>query len=176
MLARPEYAPGPHLPNKITVTCIHGETRQYPTARVEIQTTKGVFQGTIGLVPDLPMEVLIGHDAALFPTLWRSLAVRDGARSLHHSWKPRRSTPLCGFQEVDAEGSTEPLSEGAASAAAERAEEEAHIAGPEDRPPLPCQRGQWPPRNVPPGLWRPTHADQTNRTFWGRSTGGPQPC
>ena len=93
-LARPEYARGPHLPNKVAVTCIHGETRQYPTAHVEVQTTKGVFQGTVGLVPDLPVEILIGRDAALFPTLWRSLANRDGARSLPHVRKPRNSPPF----------------------------------------------------------------------------------
>ena len=132
-LARPEYARGPHLPNKVAVTCIHGETRQYPTAHVEVQTTKGVFQGTVGLVPDLPVEILIGRDAALFPTLWRSLANRDGARSLPHVRKPRNSPPLCGFQEVDPDGSTD----GAASAAAERAEEETPIAAPEERPPSP---------------------------------------
>ena len=136
-LARPEYARGPLLPNKVAVTCIHGETRQYPTAHVEVQTTKGVFQGTVGLVPDLPVEILIGRDAALFPTLWRSLANRDGARSLPHVRKPRNSPPLCGFQEVDPDGSTDPLSDGAASAAAERAEEETPIAAPEERPPSP---------------------------------------
>ena len=68
-LARPEYAPGPHLPEKVAVTCIHGETRQYPTAHLEVQTTKGVFRGKVGLVDGLPVEVIIGRDAALFPAL-----------------------------------------------------------------------------------------------------------
>ncbi|KAK0131378.1 hypothetical protein N1851_033921 [Merluccius polli] len=46
-LVRPEYAPGPLLPGKLAVTCIHGETRQYPTASISVQTTKGVFKGTV---------------------------------------------------------------------------------------------------------------------------------
>ncbi|KAK0132837.1 hypothetical protein N1851_032052 [Merluccius polli] len=140
-LARPEYAPGPLLPGKLAVTCIHGETRQYPTASISMQTTKGVFQGMVGLVPELPVEVLIGRDAALFPALWRSLAGRDGERGQPRSRRPRHSPPLCGFQEGEPGDSTDPLSEGAASAAAERAEEESRATGPERRPLSPAEEG-----------------------------------
>jgi len=126
-LVRAEFAQLPHLKNTLGVTCIHGETRQYPTTKLTLKTIKGTYSGPAGVVPDLPVPILIGHDFPLFSQLWLHLA-RGGQRKPRGPPspplpRPRRSAPcLCGFPDVDPQGSTDPLSEEESSAAA--AEEE----------------------------------------------------
>jgi len=78
-LVRPDFARLPHLNSTLSVTCIHGETREYPTTALDLQTTGGRYAGTAGVVPDLPVQVLIGRDADIFQRLW-------------HSWGGRRKT------------------------------------------------------------------------------------
>jgi len=69
-LVRPEFAQLPHLKGTLGVTCIHGETRQYPTTMLTLKTTKGSYSGPARVVPDLPVSVLIGRNFPLFRQLW----------------------------------------------------------------------------------------------------------
>ena len=64
-LVRPEYVSS-EQGNPITVTCIHGEARTYPTARLEIQSPRGHCWATVGVVEKLPVPVLIGRDCPLY--------------------------------------------------------------------------------------------------------------
>ena len=127
-LIRPEFAQLPHLEGTLGVTCIHGETRQYPTTMLHLRTTKGSYSGPVGIVPNLPVPVLIGRDLPLFRPLWFRLATGTqrtprGPPSPQRA-RPRPSPPpFCGFQEVDPQASTDPLAEEESSA--DRAEEEA---------------------------------------------------
>jgi len=115
-LVRPEFAQLPHLKGTQGVTCTHGETRQYPTTMLTVKTTKGSYSGPAGVVPDLPVPVLIGRDFPLFRQLWfRHGRPAEAPRTPTSPPPPRqrRSLPrLCGFQDVDPQASTDPLSKG----------------------------------------------------------------
>ena len=77
-LIRPDFARSPSLRDTVAVTCIHGETKNYPTTLLHLQTTKGKYTGPVGVVPNLPVPVLIGRDSPLFSKLWASLAGEGG--------------------------------------------------------------------------------------------------
>lgn len=128
-LVRPEFAQTPLLENTLSVTCIHGEHRQYPTTNITLKTIKGTYSGTAGVVPGLPVAVLIGRDFPLFRQLWLRLA-RGGPRKARGGPsapppRQRHSAPrLCAVQDVDPQGSTDPISEGESSTGEVVAEEE----------------------------------------------------
>ena len=61
-LVRPEYATAPLRPDTVDVTCVHGETRPYPTTSLELGTVRGRCTRPAGVVKDLPVAVLIGTD------------------------------------------------------------------------------------------------------------------
>ena len=101
----------------MAVTCIHGETKNYPTTLLHLQTTKGQYTGPVGVVPNLPVPVLIGRDSPLFSQLWASLAGEGGERGnlkerghRRRARADKREVRMCGLHEVDPQGSTEPLS------------------------------------------------------------------
>ncbi|XP_045904363.1 uncharacterized protein LOC123970382 [Micropterus dolomieu] len=75
--------------HSIPVVCVHGETREYPTAVVKLTTTKGAFAVEVGVVKTLPVPVLIGRDCLAFPMLWRE-AQRRRCRG------PQRGVPKVG--------------------------------------------------------------------------------
>ena len=54
--------PGPH----VEVGCIHGQRETYPTRHITIQTVKETFTAQAGLVPNLPMALLISRDCPIF--------------------------------------------------------------------------------------------------------------
>ncbi|XP_056278905.1 uncharacterized protein LOC130199446 [Pseudoliparis swirei] len=128
-LVRPEFAQTPLLEDTLSVTCIHGEHRQYPTTNITLKTIKGTYSGTAGVVPGLPVAVLIGRDFPLFRQLWLRLA-RGGPRKARGGPsapppRQRHSAPrLCAVQDVDPQGSTDPISEGESSTGEVVAEEE----------------------------------------------------
>ena len=131
-LVRPEFAGQPTQPDTVGVTCVHGETRQYPTTSLELGTVRGRCQGPAGVVEHLPVDILIGTDCPLFQALWDSLTDgrRRAPRGLDGSRPPSsrsRRTQLCGVQVADPQASTEPMSE-AESDVADPGEEEAGAA------------------------------------------------
>lgn len=54
----------------VPVVCVHGDTREYPTALVRLKTTKGSFDVEVGVIKTLPVPVLIGRDCPAFSKLW----------------------------------------------------------------------------------------------------------
>ncbi|CAL8356896.1 unnamed protein product [Boreogadus saida] len=51
------------------VACVHGDTRTYPTSHVVVRTTHGVFTIRAGIVPHLPVPLLIGRDCPILRRL-----------------------------------------------------------------------------------------------------------
>ena len=68
-LLRPELAGGKGG-DPMEVACIHGETRTYGSCHVVIRTPYGVFTARAGIVPHLPVPLLIGRDCPIFHRLW----------------------------------------------------------------------------------------------------------
>ncbi|KAG5285572.1 hypothetical protein AALO_G00004920, partial [Alosa alosa] len=64
--------PGKVLP----VSCVHGDTRDYPTTELAMTTTRGTILTTAGVVDSLPVPVLIGRDCPAFHQLWRETQER----------------------------------------------------------------------------------------------------
>ena len=53
------------------VTCVHGDIKTYPVSRIRIQTTRGTAVVPAGVVPNLPVPLLIGADCVLFERYWK---------------------------------------------------------------------------------------------------------
>ena len=68
-LVRPDLAGG-KAGNPMEVACVHGDTRVYQTCHVVVRTTQGVFTARAGIVPQLPVPLLIGRDCPIFHRLW----------------------------------------------------------------------------------------------------------
>ena len=66
-LAQSEYVP---------VVCVHGDTCEYPTAKVRLKTTKGTFNVEVGVIKALPVPVLIVRDCPAFSMLWKEAEKR----------------------------------------------------------------------------------------------------
>jgi hypothetical protein len=60
-LLRPDLAGG-KAGEPMEVACIHGDTRTYETCHVVVWTPHGVFKTREGIVPHLPVPLLIGRD------------------------------------------------------------------------------------------------------------------
>ncbi|MGH0128394.1 UNVERIFIED_CONTAM: hypothetical protein FKN15_034635 [Acipenser sinensis] len=54
----------------VSVTCIHGDTHQYPTANLCIDSSGGPVSCRVGVVAKLPYEVILGRDFPNFFKLW----------------------------------------------------------------------------------------------------------
>ncbi|KAK9542078.1 hypothetical protein VZT92_002073 [Zoarces viviparus] len=50
----------------VPVSCVHGDTKEYPTAVIKLTTVKGSCQLKVGVVPSLPDPVLVGQDCPLY--------------------------------------------------------------------------------------------------------------
>lgn len=85
-LVRPELVEEPNG-EPVVVACIHGDTKSYPTSQVKIQSPRGTVSTRVGIVPGLPVPVLIGRDCALFNRYWSTPP---------QSWvaKPRRPSKV----------------------------------------------------------------------------------
>uniref|UniRef100_A0A8C5PVW7 Gypsy retrotransposon integrase-like protein 1 n=1 Tax=Leptobrachium leishanense TaxID=445787 RepID=A0A8C5PVW7_9ANUR len=67
-------------PSTIGVICVHGDTRDYQTAVVEIGTPWGSVTQFVGVVPSLLHEAIVGRDFSQFWRLWEKKKVQvDGA-------------------------------------------------------------------------------------------------
>ena len=65
------------------VACVHGDTRTYESCHVVVRTPYGVLTVRAGIVPLLPVPLLIGRDCPIFNRLWNP---ERGSR-------PRREPP-----------------------------------------------------------------------------------
>ena len=68
-LVRPQFASDTYG-EEISVSCIHGDTRKYPTSEVHVITPQGPFTLRVGVVEQLPVPVLFGRDSPLFSHYW----------------------------------------------------------------------------------------------------------
>ncbi|XP_073809816.1 uncharacterized protein [Danio rerio] len=48
--------------SRIPITCVHGDTRHVPSQKVTIATKSGSWRIEVGVVPDLPVPLLLGRD------------------------------------------------------------------------------------------------------------------
>ena len=157
-------APGRMLP----VSCVHGDTRDYPTVVLPITTTRGTIHTLAGVVDALPVPVLIGRDCPAFHQLWRETQERRHrettkgkrakgnttearARDIHRvPSRGRRQaasplTPLFTLAGVatgpsDTDTAPDSAEEGELLAPAETSSE-GENPGPEERPPLQGEYG-----------------------------------
>ena len=97
-LLRPDLAGGKEG-EPMEVACVHGDTRTYGTCHVVVRTPYGVFTARAGIVPHLPVPLLIGRDCPIFHRLW----TRNGTPG------PEESLPdeLGGWPDRDS-GGTDP--------------------------------------------------------------------
>ena len=68
-LVRPQFA-GATWGEEISVSCIHRDTRNYPTFEVQVITPQAQFTLWVGVVEQLPVPVLFGRDSPLFIRYW----------------------------------------------------------------------------------------------------------
>ena len=61
---------GPITDATVPVTCVHGDLRHYPLTHLKVQTTRGDAVVPAGVVPNLPVPLLIGEDCVLFERYW----------------------------------------------------------------------------------------------------------
>ncbi|XP_073787852.1 uncharacterized protein [Danio rerio] len=48
--------------SRIPITCVHGDTRHVPSQKVTMATKSGSWRIEVGVVPDLPVPLLLGRD------------------------------------------------------------------------------------------------------------------
>ena len=68
-LVRADLA-GPLTDTTVPVTCVHGDVRRYPTTELRLQTPRGDTRVNAGVVPALPVPLLMGYDCELFSRYW----------------------------------------------------------------------------------------------------------
>lgn len=108
-LIRPDFDQSPNLTDTVVITCIHSETKDYPTTLLHLQTTKGQHTGPVGVIMNLPMPVFIGRYFPMFRQLSTNMFGDVGNRGNQKgggSWRGgrdtrRRDARMCGFQKVD---------------------------------------------------------------------------
>lgn len=79
--------------NPVAVSCIHGDTKEYPTAVVKLTTPQGNCQLQVGLVPNIPGPLLVGHVCPLFSKLSGKQEVWCNCKKKSYLWlggKPNR--------------------------------------------------------------------------------------
>ena len=52
---------------EMSISCVHGDTKRYPTVWTNIVTPQGSCQMTVGAVPELPVPLLVGLSAVRGP-------------------------------------------------------------------------------------------------------------
>nr|KAG8538848.1 hypothetical protein GDO81_021967 [Engystomops pustulosus] len=95
---------------RVGVLCIHGDTREYPTAVINLHTPCGTVTHEVGVVGTLYHEAIIGRDLPVFWDLWRrrptSGAVADNGHQVCPALAPEPfeadvPTPAVGVTPCD---------------------------------------------------------------------------
>uniref|UniRef100_A0A3B1KDF6 Gypsy retrotransposon integrase-like protein 1 n=1 Tax=Astyanax mexicanus TaxID=7994 RepID=A0A3B1KDF6_ASTMX len=109
-LARPTAFPWLHPgPESIQLSCVHGDQRQVPTARVHLGQRSRNWELSIGLVPDLPVPLLVGRD---YPNFDEELRGKPERRMTPRRRRKRRPVAPRALAASAHSGSSEPASEG----------------------------------------------------------------
>ncbi|XP_063075477.1 uncharacterized protein LOC134465637 [Engraulis encrasicolus] len=61
----------------LPISCVHGDTKDYPITQLTMTTTRGTIHTMAGVVDSLPVAVLIGRDCPAFHSLWRETQERQ---------------------------------------------------------------------------------------------------
>ena len=86
---------GPLLKDEgMPVTCVHGDVRIYPVTPVKVQTTRGEAMVVAGVVPNLPVPLLIGTDCPLYTRLWYDEGGYPAPRARPRRRKPQDRPPV----------------------------------------------------------------------------------
>ena len=93
----------------LEVACVHGDTRTYETCHVVIRTPHGVFTARAGVVPHLPVRLLIGRDCPIFHRLWNPEREARARRHPVHrgQWKVRPAYGATRVQRTPEESTAE---------------------------------------------------------------------
>ncbi|XP_016401664.1 uncharacterized protein LOC107734263 [Sinocyclocheilus rhinocerous] len=84
--------PRPEQKSKLPLTCVHGDTRYVPARTVRISAEPGTWAIEVGIVPDLPVPLLLGRDWPGFQKLL--LGTRTPGRTARNGpRRPRRGPP-----------------------------------------------------------------------------------
>lgn len=102
-LVRPEFAEGDHG-EAVEVTCIHGDVRKYPTQRLVVQTTLGTFTVWGGVVPELPVPLLLGRDCPILDRWYGGRQGRPRRTRRHHGSAPAVCAALTSPTQSSGEG------------------------------------------------------------------------
>ena len=97
-LLRPNLAGGKEG-GPMEVACVHGDTRTYGTCHVVIRTPYGVFTARAGIVPHLPVPLLIGRDCPIFDRLWNPERGSRPRRELSRGGGRRSRPALWGYAD-----------------------------------------------------------------------------
>ncbi|KAI7802247.1 hypothetical protein IRJ41_004894 [Triplophysa rosa] len=88
-LVQPDVvAPGAGGKFTIPITCVHGDTREFPARRVTVAAPLGSWPLDVGIVDDLPVPVLLGRDWPGFDQL-----LATSLRPTGRGGRPRRHHP-----------------------------------------------------------------------------------
>ncbi len=83
---------------RLPITCVHGDTQQVPTRRVTVSAASGSWPVEVGIVRDLPVDVLLGRDwpgfEALLTAATQPASPRGGRRGRKSARKSRRRPVL----------------------------------------------------------------------------------
>ena len=89
----------------IEVACVHGDTRTYETCHVVVRTPRGVYVTWAGIVPHLPVPLLIGRDCPIFHRLWNpvpgSRPLQDQPRQPGRTGRPAYGARLAPSTQAD---------------------------------------------------------------------------
>ena len=89
---------GPLTQEEMPVTCVHGDMRYYPVTHLRVQTTRGAVTVNAGVVPTLPVPLLIGTDCELYNRFWyeggcRAPVARPRRRRARNPPEPLHACP-----------------------------------------------------------------------------------
>uniref|UniRef100_A0A8C1MIS2 Gypsy retrotransposon integrase-like protein 1 n=1 Tax=Cyprinus carpio TaxID=7962 RepID=A0A8C1MIS2_CYPCA len=98
-LIRPTVLPPrPEPKARLSITCVHGDTREVPARRVTITAPPGAWPVEVGIVRELPVPVLLGRDWPGFDRLFASasqpVSPAGNRPQRRTSTKPRRRPVL----------------------------------------------------------------------------------
>uniref|UniRef100_A0A9J7X6K5 Retropepsins domain-containing protein n=1 Tax=Cyprinus carpio carpio TaxID=630221 RepID=A0A9J7X6K5_CYPCA len=82
--------PRPEAKTKLSITCVHGDTRDVLARRVTIAAPPSAWPIDVGLVKDLPVPVLLGRDWPGFDQLLASVTQPAGPAGNRPSRKPSK--------------------------------------------------------------------------------------
>ncbi|KAK0145573.1 hypothetical protein N1851_015527 [Merluccius polli] len=78
------------------ISCVHEDTKEYPTTTLILITTQGQFEVRVGVLPNLPVQLLIGWDCPLFHKLGNKIHISRSREEAQLRWKKLKNTTSSG--------------------------------------------------------------------------------